>query len=782
MIFGSVWIGLAIAGGAARAEDLINPPKDMSAYELSNLRTEKGVFGEEIAFDYKRTRDGKGRPQLAARTDTGSSRIMGLPISIEATGTIRLRDIFSRSRSVLMGGREFGIEFYIVADQPPGFGVPKRFLVSNSVVHGKMNTRVQSRAATAEELKEIEMQRIASVPPETVPEGYVRVAVATPLVAGAPILYGTVGQWKPATVVDVSSPSVIRFQPEDSKKIQSLARQDWTAVSEATLKEIEADPSQFSSDVRLLPGGSLVLDEGMQPLDSAMELLTGTPLLREQGGQWQDLYLISSDNVSVRVLVRQSGKPKVEFVPLKNVAIREATILDQKNESAKAAFAANIADFQQGTAAGSGAGSGAMAGSLSGGGGLSGSGSSVSFGSSPAADASASASPSSPPSSSPSSPPAPIRGWSDQSGRFEIQARLIEQDESEVLLKREDGRTVKVPIDKLSEADRQYLNESKMEADNPFNRFVDPPSGPTVNYAQPLMTVAKVGDLRWGSKSVAISPDNRLLMIGRKGSAASLCELQTGKTLVDSGRMDHMGDIGVCGFTADGRHLLLGGYKGVFEVYQPDSKGMLKLAGQHTLHEKDITALSLSLDGKYALSGGADKLARYWEIETGSPVATLDGFSGQVKATRITASGKHLMATDGKTIKRFSVEEGKVVDEWEVGRSHASGQAAAFSHDGKTLAVGDGYKIDLWDLTTQQKLGTLEHDAISWSMVFTPDNQTLLCGGNGVIDVWDWGRQAKVQTNTIGKNFYVQALAVSPDGTRVAAPADHNSVVVLATP
>ncbi len=64
-------------------------------------------------------------------------------------------------------------------------------------------------------------------------------------------------------------------------------------------------------------------------------------------------------------------------------------------------------------------------------------------------------------------------------------------------------------------------------------------------------------------------------------------------------------------------------------------------------------------------------------------------------------------------------------------------------------------------------------------MCFAPDNRHLLSGGNGAIHVWDCQRSMKLQTNLIGQSFYVQSIAISPDGSHVAAPSDHSSVVVL---
>lgn len=50
-----------------------------------------------------------------------------------------------------------------------------------------------------------------------------------------------------------------------------------------------------------------------------------------------------------------------------------------------------------------------------------------------------------------------LRTWKDRSGKYQIEARLLEFDGTKVVLKKEDGTEVTVPFAKLSDADRNYL-------------------------------------------------------------------------------------------------------------------------------------------------------------------------------------------------------------------------------------------------------------------------------------------------------------------------------------
>lgn len=60
------------------------------------------------------------------------------------------------------------------------------------------------------------------------------------------------------------------------------------------------------------------------------------------------------------------------------------------------------------------------------------------------------------------------RLWKDASGKFEVQAVLIEQAAATVRLRTDDGREVSVPIERLSPSDKEYLKSLNAPTDNPF--------------------------------------------------------------------------------------------------------------------------------------------------------------------------------------------------------------------------------------------------------------------------------------------------------------------------
>jgi hypothetical protein len=59
---------------------------------------------------------------------------------------------------------------------------------------------------------------------------------------------------------------------------------------------------------------------------------------------------------------------------------------------------------------------------------------------------------------------AQVRTWKDASGKFSIRAELVESDGTAVKLKKADGSVIRVPVDRLSDEDRQFLQSQEKSA------------------------------------------------------------------------------------------------------------------------------------------------------------------------------------------------------------------------------------------------------------------------------------------------------------------------------
>lgn len=61
-----------------------------------------------------------------------------------------------------------------------------------------------------------------------------------------------------------------------------------------------------------------------------------------------------------------------------------------------------------------------------------------------------------------------LRMWTDATGKFKVKATLIARSENSVTLVTEAGKTIELPVTRLSQADQSYLSTLSSASDNPF--------------------------------------------------------------------------------------------------------------------------------------------------------------------------------------------------------------------------------------------------------------------------------------------------------------------------
>ena len=109
-------------------------------------------------------------------------------------------------------------------------------------------------------------------------------------------------------------------------------------------------------------------------------------------------------------------------------------------------------------------------------------------------------------------------------------------------------------------------------------------------------------------------------------------------------------------------------------------------------------------------------------------------------------------------------------------------EAAAFSPDGKILAIGDRSKqVVLWNISTRKVLARLKGHDEGWvtAIAFSPDGKILYSGGQDqTVKLWDFssykgdgqvsGEKIKVFATIKGHTGWISSINCSPDGRMVA--------------
>jgi WD40 repeat protein len=175
-----------------------------------------------------------------------------------------------------------------------------------------------------------------------------------------------------------------------------------------------------------------------------------------------------------------------------------------------------------------------------------------------------------------------------------------------------------------------------------------------------------------------------------------------------------------------------------------------------------------------------DETARIWDCPGGKELKTIKGHSG---------SNRVIVSADGKRFASASNDGVVQIGDTDTGKeprllAAQPGQAwsLVFSPDGKRLALGGKGTFKIWAADSGQELMTYQGETqpaqTVRAMAFSSDGtQLLFGGGDRTVKVVDIAGQ-KVVRSLSGHYGQVWSLALSPDGTRIAAGSDDNVLIV----
>ena len=110
-----------------------------------------------------------------------------------------------------------------------------------------------------------------------------------------------------------------------------------------------------------------------------------------------------------------------------------------------------------------------------------------------------------------------------------------------------------------------------------------------------------------------------------------------------------------------------------------------------------VTAVAVSLDGKWIVTGSNDKSVRVWDASTGDELKALKGHAHLVTSVAFSSDGNQIVS--GSNDESVRVWDASTSDELKVLKGHTNWvTSVAFLPDGKQIVSGsDDNSVRLWD-------------------------------------------------------------------------------------
>lgn len=312
--------------------------------------------------------------------------------------------------------------------------------------------------------------------------------------------------------------------------------------------------------------------------------------------------------------------------------------------------------------------------------------------------------------------------------------------------------------------------------------------GPTAGEAGTVLAPLAIPDIKpevpvvSPIASLKFSPDGKLLAVGAY-KEVRLIDPATNKLLYTlPGHADYVRSIA---FSPDGKMLAAGGGPpqrgGEIKIWDVQSHQLLKTL---TGHKDCIYSVAWSPDGKLIASGSYDKMVKLWDVASGKEAKNLQDHIDAVFAVAFSPDGKRLAsASQDRTVKIWDVASGHRL--YTLSDPSDGLTSIEYSPTGDRLAAA-GYDktIYVWrlgDSNASLVQSLIADEGSILALVWTPDGKTIVTSSSdGSIRFRDATSLAPLRVIDHQPDW-VQALSVSPDGTRLAAGRYNGSLTLYDT-
>ena len=263
------------------------------------------------------------------------------------------------------------------------------------------------------------------------------------------------------------------------------------------------------------------------------------------------------------------------------------------------------------------------------------------------------------------------------------------------------------------------------------------------------------------AKSLAFSPTGNLLASADTDCRLRLWEIDPWKLRWTGS--EYLNLVRSVAFTADGIRVIAGSVENITLWDVTTGRLHRRLRGP----TGGVVSVVRSPDGGTIAGASSNMIVRFWDATSGIQLRSLAWMERHFGSAAFSPDGRTLAIGGGRNVRRWDAKSGEPLrtlsgnEDWVY--------SLAFNRDGSLIAVGGKGKIVIRDAGTGKRVREIPgHEEQSPSLAFSPAGRTLAVGIGQNVHLWDAESEKHLQTLN-GHRDFATYLAFSRDGGLIAS-------------
>ena len=224
--------------------------------------------------------------------------------------------------------------------------------------------------------------------------------------------------------------------------------------------------------------------------------------------------------------------------------------------------------------------------------------------------------------------------------------------------------------------------------------------------------------------------------------------------------------VGAVSITSDGRRAVSASGDRTLRIWDLASGACSRTLEGHIAA---VESLSMTPDGRVAVSASSDNTLGVWDLASATCLRTLEGHSGAVLSVGVTPDGRRAVsASRDRRLRVWDLASGTCLRTLE---GHTGGvQSVSVTPDGRrAVSASLDETLRVWELTSGTCLGTLEghSDAVLSVGVTADGRRAVSASSDKTVRVWDLASGTCLRT--LEDLDEVLKLSITPDGHRAVS-------------